>query len=129
MYEAPIRISIFFLQKLWKHPPVSTCILLPRQLKHTKVFLSQSALIAHGSHWTLSYPVKSRIFLLTQWSYHYPCCPHSVNAADMPWSFLLFPLTPYALFSCSQKHITACLHVSLVCNGAGAVRCWNWNKP
>lgn len=52
--------TFFFPQNLRKHPPASTCILLPRQPKHTKVFLSQQTLITHGSRWLqpLRYPVK-----------------------------------------------------------------------
>ncbi len=34
--------------------------------------------------------------------------PHSINASDIPWSFLCFPLTPSALFSSSQTHTTTC---------------------
>lgn len=116
----------------WKHPPVSTCILLPRQLKHTKVFLSQSTLIAHGSRWlqTLRYPVKPLwILLFIQWSFHYPCCP---SLGQCCWhaliitAFSLNPLYTVLLFSNTLPHAYM---LALCAMGLELFRCWKWNKP
>lgn len=105
--------TFFFSQNLWKHPPVSTCILLPRQLKHTKVFLSQSTLIAHGSRWlqTLRYPVKPLwILLFIQWSFRYPCCPSLCQCcwhALIITAFSLNPLCNVLLLS-NTNHMLPC---------------------
>lgn len=106
-------LLFFFSQNLWKHPPVSTCILLPRQLKHTKVFLSQSTLIAHGSRWlqTLRYPVKPLwILLFIQWSFRYPCCPSLCQCcwhALIITAFSLNPLCNVLLLS-NTNHMLPC---------------------